>query len=220
MTNFLQERTNMIDGQIHTAGVVNEAILNAFQTTPRELFLPEKLKAVAYTDENLDIGQGRYLMEPIVHSKMLQAIEPTSSDVVLDIGCGSGYSSAILSSIVSTVIAVENNKRQIDKANRAWESLDCCNIALIDNKLNEGEPEHAPYSMIVINGAVTEVPSAILDQLDINGRLVTVVTKAGQKNGQAMLFVKNQNGSVSSKALFDASIPFLKEFYHEAAFQL
>ncbi|MGH1403103.1 MAG: protein-L-isoaspartate O-methyltransferase family protein [Alphaproteobacteria bacterium] len=219
MTNFSQARKNMVDGQVHTAGVVDPRILDMFSTVPRELFVPEKLQGVSYTDENLDIGQGRCLMEPITHARLLQEARLVESDVVLDIAAGSGYSSAILSPIVSTVIALENNKRQMDKAQRVWDKLDMCNIVLETGKLNEGVTEHAPYSLIVINGSVPEVPDVILKQLAVGGRLVTVIAQKGDTIGQAKLFYKNDNGDVSSKTLFDTGIPFLADFGLEDAFQ-
>lgn len=218
MKSFKKMRENMVDGQIHTNGVVDEAILNSFLTVPRELFVPEKLQHVSYADENVDIGQGRYLIEPMVHAKMLQQVGVRSDDVVLDIGCGYGYSSAILSSLVTTVIAVEHNKRHCEKAKRVWEKLDLCNIVLVEDALQGGAPEHAPYSLIVINGAVPEVPEAFLDQLDLNGRLVAVVQDAGSVQGQAKLYMKDDQGYVSSIALFDAGIPVLEEFKKEPEF--
>lgn len=219
MTDFNQARLNMIDGQVHPAGVVDTSILQSFGIIPREMFVPEKLQHVAYTDECVDIGQKRFLMEPIVHAKLLQAVHPRKEDVVLDIGIGSGYSSAVLSSIVTTIIALEKNKRQMDKATRLWESFDMCNIALIQGKLNEGAPDHAPYSLILINGAVERVPEMLLDQMDIGGRLATVVKEKDNLVGQATLFLKNADSSVSSKPLFDAGVPYLEGFEPQPEFQ-
>lgn len=219
MADFLQTRINMVDGQIHPAGVVDPRILESFETVPRELFVPERLQGVAYTDEDLDIGQGRYLLEPITHAKMMQAVQPVEMDVVLDIGVGAGYSSAILSPMVTTIIALEHNKRQMDKATKLWDRLDVCNVALIEGTLTDGVPEQAPYSLIIINGAVEEVPDNIIDQIDVGGRLIAVIRKAGHAAGQAVLFVKSQSGDVSSKILFDASVPFLKGFEPKVRFE-
>ncbi len=212
MTDFSIARINMIDGQISTSGVVNPQILESFGEVPRELFVPEKLCELAYIDESLDIGQGRFLLSPMVYSKMLQAANPCKSDVVLDVGSGSGYSSAILSPLVTTVIALENNKRQMDKATKLWTQLGACNIVLEDGDLVNGVPEQAPYSLIIINGAVSEVPNKIIDQMDVGGRLITVVRQSFSHIGRATLFIKSQNGDVSSKILFEANIPFLKCF--------
>ena len=143
---------------------------------------------------------------------MIQAVNPVATDIVLDIGSGAGYSSAILAPIVTTVIALENNKRQMDKSVRLWDQLGVCNVALIEGKLEQGVPDQAPYSLIIINGAVAEVPKNIIDQIDINGRLVTVIRNDNQHVGCATLFVKNDDGKVSSRPLFDAATPFLKGF--------
>ncbi len=212
MIDFLQARTNMIDCQIHTAGVIDEQILHSFASIPRELFVPDRLKDVSYSDDDLNIGQGRYLLEPITHSKMLQAVKPNSSDIVLDIGVGSGYSSAILSSLVTTIIALENNKRQMDKASKLWQDLDACNIVLMEGALEKGVAEQSPYSLIIINGAVAEVPESILDQLDVGGRLITIIQKSGHPVGKVTLFIKGKNGDISSKHVFDAGAAFLKGF--------
>ncbi len=218
MTDFSKARINMIDGQIHPSGVVDNRILNSFASTPRELFVPERLKEVAYNDDNLDIGQGRYLLEPMVHAKMLQAVLPNDSDVVLDIGSASGYSSAILAPMVATVIALENNKRQRDKAAKLWQKLDICNIALVDGKLEDGVADQAPYSLIIINGAVSEVPKNILNQLDKGARLITIVKETGQSMGMVTIFLKDDTGNISSRELFSASSPFLKGFEEKTKF--
>lgn len=219
MADFLQTRINMVDGQIHPSSVVDQRILESFKTVPRELFVPERLQGVAYTDENLSIGQGRYLLEPTTHAKMMQAVQPNDDDVVLDIGIGAGYSCAILSPMVTTIIALEHNKRQMDKATKLWDRLGFCNIALIDGKLEDGVPDQAPYSLIVINGAVSAVPDVIIDQLDMGGRLVTVIRETNQSVGQVVMFIKSKTGVVSSKVIFDASAPFLAGFEPKAVFK-
>ncbi len=219
MTDFSKARINMVDGQISTAGVVNDEILESFKNTPRELFVPEKLRNVAYSDDSLDIGQGRYLLSPMIYAKMLQAVEPKEGDVVLDIASASGYSCAILSPLVTTVIALECNKRQMDKASKLWTQLGTCNIALINGKINEGVPDQAPYSLIIINGAVTKVPKEIINQMGPNSRLITVIKKDNISIGHATLFLKNINGNVSHRKVFDANIPILEEFKSEPKFK-
>ena len=120
MSNSDAARKNMIDGQIHTAGVILPSVLNAFETTPREAFVPQAYKDVAYYDEDLPIGNGRYLLEPIVHSKMVEALQPKDHHVALEIGGGTGYSAAILSKIVSTVVAVESDAEMLKYAQEVW----------------------------------------------------------------------------------------------------
>lgn len=217
--DFPKARVNMIDGQLSTSGVVNEQILESFSYVPREMFVPQKLRDVAYIDESLDIGQGRFLLSPIVYSKMVQAANPCGFDVVLDIGSAYGYSSAILSPLVTTVIALEHNKRQMDKAAKLWEQLGVNNIVLSEGELANGVPEQAPYSLIIINGAVSEVPKKIIDQIDVGGRLVAVVREDSSYVGCATLFIKSHNGDVSCKKLFDANIPFIKGFEPSLEFE-
>lgn len=219
MTDFIQTRTNMVDGQIHPSGVIDPRILETFEKVPRELFVPERLQGVAYADEDLDIGQGRYLLEPMTHAKMIQAVQPVETDVVLDVGVGAGYSSAILSPMVMTIIALEHNKRQMDKAVKLWDRLDVCNVALIEGKLIDGVADQAPYSLIIINGAVEAVPDALLNQVDVGGRLIAIIRKTGQTVGQVTLFIRSEKGDVSSKVLFDASAPFLKGFEPKTHFK-
>ncbi len=218
MTDFSQARVNMVDCQIHTSGIVNSEVLNSFGTVPRELFVPEKMRDIAYADESLDIGQGRFLLEPAIHAKMIQAANPVQDDVVLDIGSASGYSSAILSPIVTTIIALENNKRQMDKAIKLWNQTGACNIALIEGELAKGVADQAPYSLIIINGAITEVPKKILGQLSVGGRLVTIIKQQNSPVGRATMFLKSDGGSISSKVLFDASAPLIGGFEKETAF--
>ena len=129
--DFVQARKNMVDCQIHTSGVVHTGLLQAFETVPRELFVPEHLKGIAYFDEDIQLAKGRYLSEPLILSKMLQAADLQSDDVVLDIGGGTGYCAAILSSNVSTIIAVESDDAYIAAAKSNWSELDACNIVQV-----------------------------------------------------------------------------------------
>ena len=199
----------MVDCQIQTAGVVTEGLLKAFEVTPRELFVPEKLKSIAYSDEDIPLGKGRFLLEPIVHAKLVEAARIQPTDVVMDIGMGTGYSSAILSPMVLTVMAVDSNKKYLDKAARLWAELDVCNVIGIEGDLTEGNPENAPFSLIFVNGAVAEIPENLVDQLGPGGRLLTVVKKAGAVMGHATLVEKLDTGGYASTELFEAGTPYL-----------
>lgn len=215
---FSQARKNMVDGQVHTSGVVSPLILQAFEEVPRELFVSEKLKGVAYTDISLDLGQGRSLLAPIAYSKMLEFAAPKQHEVVLDIASASGYSSVILSKLVNTVISLEKNKRQKDKALRNMQSMNICNVVHVDGEIDKGAPDHAPYSLIMINGAIAKINKSILDQLAPNGRLVTVIKDSEFSVGKATLFTKSESGVVSSKILFDVAVPNLPEFENDNSF--
>lgn len=208
----------MVDCQIHTSGVINDKILEAFSTIPREKFVPANVQSVAYKDEDLALPDNRFLLEPPVHARMLQALELQDNCVVLDIGGASGYPAAILSSMVTTVVAIEDNKAIVDYATQLWQDLECCNVAGLVGKLKEGNPEHAPYDAIILNGAVAEIPETLLKQLADGGRLIAVVKKPGHVMGDVTL-VRNSGGSFSSYRLFSAGSPYLEGFAPKAEFQ-
>lgn len=208
----------MVDCQIHTAGVILPSVLHAFETTPRELFVPKALKDIAYHDEDLEVSKGRYLLEPFVHAKMIQALEPAPDDVVLDIGGATGYSAALLSKIVTTVVAVEENEKLLKHSIKEWEELDLQNIVSFHGPLNKGHSEDAPYDLILINGAVENVPQTILHQLAPKGRLVTVIRKPDQGLGDVTLIQNVGENQFSSYTLFQAGCFYLPGFAPAPAF--
>lgn len=212
-------RKNMVDGQIHTHGVIIPEILEAFESVPREKFVPELFEKIAYNDEDIALGHDRYLMEPAVHARLIQALELKPEDVVLDIGGGTGYGAAILSSLASTVVVLESEKEFSDKAAKLWESLGLCNVAVFVGALERGHAANAPYDSIIINGAVAHVPEEILAQLAPKGRLVAIVKEAGNVMGDARLFYKDEAGHVSSQSLFSAGTPYLAGFTPRPDFQ-
>lgn len=217
MLDYIKARKNMVDGQIHTAGVVNPLILESFGGTPREIFVPESLRPVVYGDENITVSPGRFILEPITHARLLQAAEPRPSDIVLDVAVGTGYSSAILSSLVMTVIALDKPEFMM-AAQRNWQSLGLCNVVPVEGDPQDGLSSSAPFDLIVVNGAVSEIPAALASQLSDDGRLIAIVKDAGQVMGKAVLVKKNKSGGYASRVLFEAGVPYLPEFKPEPAF--
>lgn len=209
---FEQARQCMVDSQIHPMGVVSEPLLDAFKAVPREEFVSEGQEGICYADEDLKISSDRYLMEPSVLARLIQAAEPTNDDVALSIGSGIGYNAAILSHLVSTVVALEEDQQLIDQAQASWDELTYCNIAGIKGALTEGAPDNAPYDIIIINGAVYEIPEALKKQLGVGGRLIALVKKAEQNVAKATLVQHVEKGEFSEKILFDAGTPYLKGF--------
>jgi protein-L-isoaspartate(D-aspartate) O-methyltransferase len=214
--NYEAARLHMVDSQIKTNRVTDVAVLEAFESVPREMFLPETRRGVAYIDEDLPLGNGRYMMEPMVLARLVQAAAIKPSDVVLDIGCGSGYSSAIMAKIAATVVAVESDKNLANMASEMLERNDFDNVVVVGGDLREGYPKQAPYDAILVNGAVSEVPEAILEQLADGGRLVTV-QRGNSGVGRAVLIERFGKG-VSSRALFDAATPFLPGYRKDPGF--
>lgn len=206
----------MVDSQLRTNKVTDPRLLGAFETIPRELFVPEEKRGIAYIDEDIAVADGRFLMEPMVLARLLQAAEPGAADIVLDIGCGTGYSSAILAQLAATVVALESVEALSDAANRTLGDLGIDNAIVIEDPLIGGYAKQAPYDVILIAAAVAEVPPAIYDQLADGGRLVTVI-KDRPGLGQASL-VRRTGGAVSRRYLFDAGTPELADFARKPGF--
>jgi len=210
MVDFAAARLNMVESQLRTNKVTDLRLLGAFQTVPRELFVPEPLRGIAYIDEDVALGGGRFVMEPRVLARLLQAAQPGPEDVALDLGCGSGYATAILSRLVATVVALEDDAALATAVNRTLGELEIDNAVVVEGRLTEGYPKQAPYNVILLGGAVAEVPAAIADQLAEGGRLVTVVS-AGLGLGRATL-MRRDGGVISSRVLYDAALPVLPGF--------
>lgn len=220
MTDYTKARINMVDSQIEPAGVTNAAVREAFSTVPREIFVPSELASIAYSDHDIEISTGRYLLSALTHSKLLQAAQPKSSDIVLDVACATGYSSAILSSLVTTVISIESDAALLSRAAKNWKELAACNIASVQGDITSGAAAHGPYDLIIINGAVSAIPDSLVDQLSEKGRLLTILRKSPSSVGHAVLVSKNSNTGYSVKVLFDAHCAYLAEFAPVRAFAL
>lgn len=210
MLDFATARSNMIESQLRTNKVTDSAVLKAFETLPRERFLPEARAGVAYVDEDLEVASGRYLMEPMVLARLLQAAQVEPNDVVLDVGCTSGYSSALLARLAGTVVALESDATLRDRANQTLQDLGIDNAVVVAGELTEGYQKQAPYNVILLGGAVAEVPEVILSQVAEGGRLVTVIA-AQAHLGQAVL-IRKSAGLPSRRVLFDASVRQLPGF--------
>lgn len=217
MTDFALARRNMIEGQLRPNRVNNTALLAAIGELPRERFLPEGLRAVAYADDDVPLGGGRYLMEPMVLARLIQALQPDGEDRALVVGAGCGYGAGLLARLVKTVVAVESDTRLATVAEQAFKALELTNIELMIGRLEDGARELGPYNVMLIEGEVRQIPQPLLDQLAEGGRLATVMAGAPGALGNAMLMVK-QGGVTSGRSLFDAGTPGLPGFAPPARF--
>jgi len=218
MANYETARQNMVDGQLRPNQVIDDALLTAMRTLPREVFVPQAARSIAYVDEEIPLGQGRFLMEPLVFGKLLQAADIRKEDVVLDIGCATGYSTAVLAHLAATVVALESDPDFIRRATALLDELGIDNAVVMEAPLPQGYPEQAPYDVITIQGAVAQVPQALLDQLNEGGRLIALVAKTNRRVGQGHLY-QRIGGVVSQRTLFDATSPYLIGFEPEPAFE-
>lgn len=210
--HFSQARQCMIESQINPMGVTSEALLRSFSNVPREDFVPENMQRICYCDEDIQVAADRYLMEPSVIARMIQAAKPTSEDVALTIGSGIGYHAAILSSLVSTVIALEEDKDLIKQAQSVWDKHSLVNIAGVSGTLSEGAPKNAPYDLIVINGAVSNIPLDIKKQLNVGGRLLAPVKVKGEVVAKVTYVERIKEDVFSDTVLFDSGTPYLAGF--------
>ena len=204
-------RKNMVDCQIQTNGVADDRILEAFAHIPRELFLPADIQSVAYNDEDILLGEKGYILSPMTHARLLQVLSPRPDDVVLNIGDCTGYASAILSSLVMTVVTLDKN-RIPESGRKVWGALDCNNIAVIEGENTIGCPQHAPYTAIVLNGAVSEISPDLLAQLGPGGRLVCVLRRPDQRLGTITMIECDEKGCYSHQSQFDSAAPWVKGF--------
>lgn len=210
MADYAAARHNMVENQIRPNKVTDPRIIAAMAALPRELFVPEESRGIAYVDEDIAIGKERYLMEPMVLARLLQCADIEETDVVLDIGCGTGYSVAVLAQLANTVVALESDRELAAAATRLCEELGIDNAVLIEAELDAGYDAHAPYDVIVFDGAVQRIPEGIRGQLAEGGRLVAVIDD-GAGLGKATLVVR-RGGVLSRRVLFDAATPRLPGF--------
>ena len=208
--DYSAARHNMVENQIRVNRVTHQGIINAFGEIPREVFVPDNLATLAYVDEKLMITEGRYLLQPMVLARLLQSAKIRPDDVVLEIGCGTGYSTAILASIANTVVAIEEDETLAKQATNNMVELGVDNAAIMTSPLAEGYKKQHPYNAIVLSGSVAKVPESILAQLIDGGRLVTVVNKHDSL-GKGVLMTKF-GGSISTEEIFDAWTPILPGF--------
>ncbi|WP_417679999.1 protein-L-isoaspartate O-methyltransferase family protein [Roseibium sp.] len=212
MTDFEQSRRRMVDNQLRTNDVTDHRILDAMEEVPRERFLPASKRAIAYIDEDLPMvseGFGRYLMKPHVFGKLVQLAEVRPDDVVLVIGTGSGYSAAVLSKLAASVVAVEEDSDLASAAGETLVELGIENAAVVEGVLAAGYASEGPYDVIVVDGAVDQLPEGLLNQLKTGGRLVVIEGRGG---AAAARLYRSSGDAISSRFAFNASAAVLPGF--------
>jgi protein-L-isoaspartate(D-aspartate) O-methyltransferase len=208
-------RRMMVDCQVRTADVTNPKLIEAMLTVPRELFVPSALSARAYLDSDIVIGDGRALLKPMVLAKLIQAAQLSPSDHVLDVACGTGYSSAILAQLAGSVVALEEIAALADLARSTLPAVGASNVTVVTGPLTAGAPASAPYDFILLNGATEVVPETYAGQLKPHGRLACIYSPGPA--GKAMLY-RLSEGRLVGRPIFDAAAPILPGFVAPPAF--
>lgn len=203
---FDRARLHMIESQIKPSDVTDPRLLAAFAAVERERFVPSAARGMAYAEAPLEVAPGRFLLEPRTFAMLLNLAEITADDRVLDVGCATGYSAALLARLAGKVIALEQDAELVRVASQA---LAATSVIVVQGALIEGAPQEGPFDAIIVEGAIEQVPQTLLSQLAEGGRLVAVVQEGPQ--GKAMLYLK-ENGGIGHRAMFDASAPVLAGF--------
>jgi protein-L-isoaspartate(D-aspartate) O-methyltransferase len=214
LETMLAARTNMIDAQIRSADVTDPRIHAAMAAVARERFVPNNKRALAYADVPVEVAPGRFLLDPRSLAKALQLAAVTAQDRVLDVACGTGYSSAVLGRLAKSVVALEQDADLVRIASEALTQAQG-NIEVTQGSLIEGFKMGGPYDLILVNGAIEARPDTLLSQLDEGGRLVVFLQTGAQ--GRATLFVR-EHGAIGSRPGFDATVPLLAGFRKSQGF--
>ncbi|WP_206201965.1 protein-L-isoaspartate O-methyltransferase [Terasakiella sp. SH-1] len=214
--DYALSRFNMIEGQIKTNRVTDPYVLEAMGEVPREAFVPNAKKGVAYIDDAIEVAKGRFILEPMVMARMLEVAELQNDDIVLDIGCNTGYSTAVLAKVVSTVVALESDEKLAHQATETLNSLGIDNAVVVTGRLSDGVAKQAPYNVIFFNGSVSEIPDSIKQQLADGGRLICMV--AGDSILSTVSVYTRRDEFFSKRDVLEAGVARLPGFEVEKGF--
>lgn len=209
-------RRNMVESQIRTNKVTHEALLAALASVPRERFVPVERSQVAYVDDDIALGGGRYLMEPMIFARLVQEADPGPADNALIVGSATGYGAAVLAPLVKSVTALESDSALAARGREQFARLVVMGATQVEGPLTQGWARGSPYSLILLEGSVQTIPQALFDQLADGGRLMAVIRSEGGV-GRAVLHTKRAN-ILSHRALFDAAINPLPGFQPQPGF--
>ena len=215
MLDFAAQRATMVASQLRTNDVSDGRVRNAMLDIPRERFVPEATVPLAYMEGCIALKSGRFLMDPRSFGKLLQLAAILPDDLVLDLGCGMGYSSAVLSLIAGRVVALEEDGELAGIAERNLSALGMTNAQVVRGPLAEGWPKAAPFDVIIVNGAIEEEPTYLIKQLKNGGRLVTMWRDGAAGHGRLYTI---EDGAVGSRSAFDAQVPVLPGFQKRPSF--
>jgi protein-L-isoaspartate(D-aspartate) O-methyltransferase len=191
MTDFTAARQHMVDSQLRSRGITSPRVLDAMLRVPRHEFVPANLRAQAYEDHPLPIGEGQTISQPYIVASMLESLQLTAQDTVLEVGTGSGYATALLAELSAQVFSIERHQSLASNARSVLSALGYGNAHVVAGDGTLGLPEHSPFDAILVSAAAFEVPPALLAQLREGGRFIIPV---GLSDSQQLQFIRMING--------------------------
>jgi len=209
MFDAANARRLMVEGQVRTADVTDSALLDAMQTLPRERFLPPALAQLAYLDGEIPVARGRTLLRPMVLAKLVQAARISRDDRVLDLGCATGYSAAVMSRLAGSVVALEEDADLARQAKEALAAVGAANVELVTGPLTAGWPTSGPYDVIFLDGATEIPPDALGPQLKPEGFAIGVYSPSAASKATIFHFIE---GRMVGRPVFDAAARVLPGF--------
>ena len=215
MLDTAVQRTNMVAAQLRTNDVRDARICHAMEVIPREIFVPEAFRPLAYMERPIDLAPHRVLMDARCFGKLLQLAAVKPDDTALDVACGTGYSSAVLGMLADRVFALEEREDLRATAQLRLQELAVENVKVVSGKLTQGDTAHAPFDVIVLGGAIEQRPVSLLDQLKDSGRLVGIRREGVASYG--CLYVKH-GSAIGERDAFDAWLPVLPGFEKSRGF--
>ena len=206
----------MVDTQVRPSDVTKFPIIEAMLSVPRENHVPAAQREAAYMGENIELGDNRVVLEPRSFAKMLDALAISQDELVLDVACALGYSSAVIAQMAEAVVAVESDEAMAAEAQEALSAGGVDNVVVHTGAMNEGAPKHGPYDVLIVEGGVAQVPDALVAQLKDGGRMACLFMDGAL--GEVRIGHK-RDGQMSWRMAFNAAAPILPGFERNAAFQ-
>ena len=215
--NFKIARKNMVENQIRANKVTNLRVINAFLDVPREKFVPDALQEISYVDEDIQLSRNRFMMKPMILARLFQSLNLKGNENILHVGSNSGYGSAILSRMCSSVISLESDKKLFETSINTFSNMGFDNVVPLHGSMENGVEKEAPFDIIFIEGSIETEPKSLFSQLNENGKLIAIIRPANIKIGKAKLFFKISN-EIGLENLFDAQVSKLSIFKSKTKF--
>ena len=215
--DFKIARKNMVENQIRANKVTSLNIINAFLDVPREKFVPDALQEISYVDEDIQLSRNRFMMKPMILARLFQSLNLKGNENILHVGSNSGYGSAILSRMCSSVISLESDKKLFETSIHTFSNMGFDNVVPLHGSMENGVEKEAPFDIIFIEGSIETEPKSLFGQLNENGKLIAIIRPANIKIGKAKLFFKISN-EIGLENLFDAQVSKLSIFKSKTKF--